>query len=96
MESDCCSPIISARETACIRRLTLLPICHVLCTIKLQPPWSAAGLIRCNHGWILERKTVERTLGRAPIPFRLRFGFVIFLEAIAAFGAATHAIKTFA
>lgn len=51
---------------------------------------------RCNHGWILERKTVERTFGAAPIPFRLRFGFVILLGAIAALVAAAHAVKAFA
>lgn len=48
---------------------------------------------KCNHGWILDTKAVERTVGRAPIPFRLRFGFVILLGAMAVLGGAAHAIK---
>jgi hypothetical protein len=47
---------------------------------------------RCNHGWILDTKTVEKTHGKAPIPLRLRFGFVVLLAAIAVLGAAAHAI----
>ncbi len=49
---------------------------------------------RCNHGWIMDRKAVERTYGKGPIPARLRFGFVILLGAVAALGAAAYVIRT--
>ena len=51
---------------------------------------------QCNHGWILDNKTAERTYGKASIPFRLRFGFVLVVIAIAALAAAAHAIRAIA
>lgn len=48
---------------------------------------------RCNHGWILDSRAVEQAFGKAPIPLRLRFGFVILVGALAALGAAAYSIN---
>lgn len=42
MRSGFCSPIILDQEMPWIRRSTLLPICHMLCTTKLPLPRKAA------------------------------------------------------
>lgn len=48
---------------------------------------------QCNHGWVLDTKTVEKISGKAPIPFRLRFGFIVLIGSIATLGAAAYAIR---
>ena len=49
---------------------------------------------KCNHGWHLDKRSMEQNIGKLPIPFHLRFGFLILLGLVAALGAAymvTHA-----
>lgn len=48
---------------------------------------------QCNHGWILDAKATERALPKHPIPFRLRFGFLILIVSVAACAAAAYAIR---
>lgn len=43
---------------------------------------------QCQHGWVLDTRTMERTLGGVPIPFRLRFGLAIGLALAAAIAVA--------
>ena len=47
----------------------------------------------CNHGWILDTKTMEAGLARSPIPFHLRYGFVVLLILTAALAAAAYAYR---
>ncbi|WP_312370928.1 hypothetical protein [Stenotrophomonas sp.] len=42
---------------------------------------------QCNHGWLLDTRETERSLGRHPIPFRLRHGAWILAVMIAALAA---------
>ena len=49
--------------------------------------------MQCNHGWILDAKTVERELDRIPIPFRLRYGPAIFMGVAAALAMAVYAYR---
>ena len=49
---------------------------------------------QCNHGWHLDKRSMEQSIGKLPIPFHLRFGFGICLALVAALGATymvTHA-----
>lgn len=32
---------------------------------------------QCGHGWLLDTRETERSLGAVPIPFRLRYGLLI-------------------
>ncbi len=48
---------------------------------------------RCNHGWILDTRSVEQTLEGNPVPFRLRFGLVALLGSLAALAGAAYAIR---
>ena len=47
---------------------------------------------QCNHGWVLDTKETERGLDKVPIPFRLRYGFLV-LVAIAALGASVYFVR---
>ncbi|MEG0182613.1 MAG: hypothetical protein RR704_04025 [Stenotrophomonas sp.] len=45
----------------------------------------------CGHGWVLDTRATERSLGGVPIPFRLRYGMAIGLAvAVAIAVAAWH------
>jgi hypothetical protein len=48
---------------------------------------------QCNHGWILDTKEMERTLGKVPIPFRLRYGIIIFASLAAAIALSSYAYR---
>ena len=48
---------------------------------------------QCNHGWRLDKRTVEQGLDKVPIPFHLRFGFLILLGIVVAIGAAYVATR---
>lgn len=37
----------------------------------------------CNHGWILDTRTMEAGLDRIPIPFHLRYGFIVLAAGLA-------------
>ncbi|KAF1685931.1 hypothetical protein B1992_10470 [Pseudoxanthomonas broegbernensis] len=43
---------------------------------------------QCGHGWRLDTRTMERSLGRVPIPFRLRFGLLVLAGLMALLAAA--------
>lgn len=43
---------------------------------------------QCQHGWLLDSREMERTLGGVPIPFRLRYGLFIGLALAAAIAVA--------
>ena len=43
---------------------------------------------KCNHGWLLDKRIMEKRLGKLPIPFFLRYGFLILLDLFATLGAA--------
>ena len=34
---------------------------------------------QCNHGWLLDTKETERSLDKIPIPFHLRYGFLVLI-----------------
>ncbi|QIL21782.1 hypothetical protein G7079_10250 [Thermomonas sp. HDW16] len=44
---------------------------------------------QCNHGWLLDTKATERDMDKVPIPFHLRYGFLV-LIGIAALGVAVY------
>ncbi|WP_374555332.1 hypothetical protein [Thermomonas sp.] len=44
---------------------------------------------QCQHGWLLDTRLTERSLDRSPIPFHLRFGWLV-LVGIAALGAVVY------
>lgn len=46
---------------------------------------------QCNHGWVLDTRETERRLGRVPVPFRLRYGIVMFVGFAAAIAVASYA-----
>lgn len=48
---------------------------------------------QCNHGWILGTKEMERKLGGVPVPFRLRYGVVIFIGFAVAIAVASYAYR---
>ncbi len=47
----------------------------------------------CRHGWILDAKTVEAGLDRSPIPFHLRYGFLVLIALAAVLVAAVYAYR---
>ena len=47
----------------------------------------------CNHGWRLDTVTMERSLGKVPIPFHLRFGFLVLIGLAAALGTAAYFVR---
>lgn len=47
----------------------------------------------CRHGWVLDAREARQRFGAPPIPFRLRFGFVVLLGLFAALGAAYMATQ---
>jgi len=49
---------------------------------------------QCNHGWLLDTRTIEQTLGNVPIPFHLRFGFLILIGLAAIVGTAAYVVRT--
>lgn len=51
---------------------------------------------KCNHGWRLDKRSMEKNLGKLPIPFHLRYGFLILSGIFAALGAAYMATHTIA
>ena len=46
----------------------------------------------CNHGWLLDTKQTERDLDKIPIPFHLRYGFLV-LVGLAALVAAVYVAR---
>ena len=47
----------------------------------------------CNYGWLLDSSTMEQTLGKVPIPFHLRFGFLILIGLAVVVGTAAYAVR---
>ena len=39
--------------------------------------------IQCNHGWLLDKRETERDLDKLPIPFHLRYGFLVLIGLVA-------------
>ena len=48
---------------------------------------------QCNHGWLLDTAAMEQSLGRVPIPFHLRFGFLVLVVLAATLGAAAYLVR---
>jgi len=47
----------------------------------------------CQHGWLLDKATVEKGLARVPIPFHLRYGLLVAFACAAALVWAAHAYR---
>ena len=48
---------------------------------------------QCNHGWRLDTASMEQTLCKVPIPFHLRFGFLVLIGLAAALGTAAYFVR---
>jgi hypothetical protein len=48
----------------------------------------------CSHGWVLNSSTAEELIGRNPIPFYQRYGWIVLLVLVAIIGVAAVAQRT--
>ena len=48
---------------------------------------------QCNHGWRLDTKIMEQSLGKVPIPFHLRYGFLVLIGLAVALGTAAYYVR---